>query len=156
MSTLQGKLVKLKVGDKPFKCEMDMSLNFTTNTNEEELCKPDEGESSSDVWVNPEEVSRGWDASVTAKALVETLTTYSGIDDLINSFVNGSVIVEVTIETNSTSADYNQPQTMLFTGTAIMTGLTFNAPQEGSATGDVTFTGKGKPTYTQTTVVPSP
>lgn len=153
MASLQGKLVKLKVGGKPFECELDMTLNFTANTSEEDPCKPAEGASMGDVWVDANVVSKAWDATVSAKAMVDALTTYSGIDKLIATFVNGSIIVEVTVETNSTSDDYDQPQTMLFTGTAIMSGLTFNAPQDGAATGDVTFTGKGKPTYTQTTVV---
>lgn len=154
MSSLQGKLIRLKVGGKPFECEMDLTVNFTANTSDEDPCKPAEGASVGDVWIDSNIVSKSWDASVSAKTMVDSLTTFTGIDKLINAFVNGSNIVEVTVETNSTSGDYDQPQTMLFVGTAIMTGLTLNAPQEGASTGDITFTGKGKPTYTQVTLVP--
>lgn len=153
MASLQGKLIKLKVGGKPFECELDMTLNFTANTTEEDPCKPADGASVGDVWVDSNITSKAWDATVSAKTMVDSLATFTGIDKLMQAFINTSAIVEVTVETNSTSADYNQPQTMLFTGTAIMTGLTLNAPQDGASTGDVTFTGKGKPTYTQTTVV---
>lgn len=153
MASLQGKLIKLKVGGKPFECELDMTLNFTANTTEEDPCKPADGASVGDVWVDANITSKTWEASVSAKTMVDSLATFTGIDKLLQAFINTSAIVEVTVETNSTSDDYDQPQTMLFTGTAIMSGLTLNAPQDGASTGDVTFTGKGKPTYTQTTVV---
>lgn len=153
MASLQGKLVKLEVGGKEFECELDMTLNFTANTSEEVACKPISGASAGDLWVDQNIVSKTWDATVSAKTTVDSLLVYTGIDKLMDTFVNGSNVVTVTVETNSTSDDYDQPQTFLFTGQAIMTGLTLNSPQDGAATGDITFTGKGKPTYTQVTVV---
>lgn len=153
MAGVQGKLIYIKVGTKEISCQTDLTLNLTANTTEQDPCKPAAGESlSAAEWVNLTVSSRQWDASVSAQTLVDNITTFNNIADLIDMFVSGTLKTEVAIQTNSTSADYDQPSTFVFTGQAIMTGLTLNATGDAVSTGDVTFNGTGAPTFTKTAV----
>lgn len=154
---VQGKLLYIKVGEKEIECQTDLTLNMTANTTDTDACKP----LSTDVggtadWITRTVASREWDASVSAQTLVNAITTYNNIGDLMGIFVNGSLNVEVAIQTNSANTDYDQTSTFLFTGSAIMNGLTLNGPQDGVSTGDVTFVSNGKPTYTETVVPVGP
>lgn len=150
MAGLNGKLVLLKVGNVELACQTDLTINFTANTSEPPTCKPASGEDGSDAeWVSRNVDSREWDASVSAQALAGDLATLNDVTDLIGTFVNDSLKVSITVLTNDGSDDYDKDYGLLFTGDAIMNGLTFNAGGEDVATGDVTFISDGKPEYTK-------
>lgn len=155
MAGVNGKLVFIKIEGKELACQTSLSLDFTTNTNVDPVCKPQEGESSADSsWVTRSEDSREWTATADGQLLATDLSTLNDVSDLIGLFVNGSVNVTVGIETNSTSADYTAGETIIFTGDAIMNGLSITADGDSIATGSVTFESNGKPTYVKSTVIP--
>lgn len=155
MAGISGKLISLSVNGKELACQTTLALNFSAATTQNPICKPLEGESISDAsWTELVEGERSWEATVSAQVLAGALSAQNDVADLVDLYVNGSIKVTVKIATNSTSPDFDSDRTMIFTGEAFMTGLGLNADGDTTATGDITFTSTGKPTYTLANVVP--
>lgn len=157
-NALQGKLLYLKIDGKELECQTDLTLNMTTNTADEEACKPLSTETNNAaLWVKRSVSSKEWDASVSAKTFIADVTANNtNASELLGLFITGDNMVEVTIQTNEGNDEYGQPKSGVFTGSAIMNGLTLNGPSEGDSTVDITFISNGEPTWVTATIVPAP
>lgn len=152
---LQGKLLYLRVDGAELDCQTDITLNMTANTTDDEGCKPSSTDTGNDnLWITRSVSSKEWDGSVTAKTIIADIAANTtNISQLAGKFITGTNNVEVAVQVNSGHDEFGEPQSFVFTGGAIMNGLTLNGPFEGDSTGDVTFVSNGAPTWVQTPVV---
>lgn len=148
---IEGKVVGVKVNDKFLRCQADATLNITINTEQDEECKDLDyvgndvsGTSGSLTWEDSSISTVTWSIDLNAGMFYDTI---SGEVDFVDEVVNKDNVVfsvqfVIPSKGNGTSAKY-------FEGDAVLTSLSLNAPTTGKATQDLSFTGKGKPTWTK-------
>lgn len=148
-NSLSGKVVGINVQDpetlemKWLDCQVDATLNLTTDTEEEESCKPspDEIATIGDVPYGEFTASkRTWDISVSQK-IVKGIFEAAGID-IADLWVQGLLNVQVEFMTNPNQEVFAYD--IVYSGAAIITGYTFNAPETGASTADITLQGTGE------------
>jgi len=152
-NSLSGKVVGIQVQDPETEemtwldCQVDATLNLTTETEEEDACKPspDEIATTGDVPFGDFTASkRIWDISVSQK-IVKGIFEAAGID-IADLWVQGLLTVQVEFMTNPNQEVFAYD--IMYSGSAIITGYTLNAPETGAATADITFQGTGAITRT--------
>lgn len=152
---LQGNLIGITVDDVYYRCQTDLTLNLTTNTNVEDPCKPAPGETDEGYeWDDPTITGQAWDATFSARSFADSVEGNQA--DLIEKLVAGTVIAEIEVSINTGSSQFDGTEQQLFTGTGIITGFTLNAGSADSSTYDTTILGKGKPNFVRTPITPTP
>lgn len=151
-SKVPGSVIGVTIGGVWLKCQTDATLTLTVNVTEEDPCKPDEGDApSGDIpWVERTPESRDWEISFNNNLMKNSLEAAN--PDMGKLIVDGDVEVQVQFLTRpgQTKSDYD----LVYSGTGIITGFTFNAPVTGASTTESTITGNGPLTYTVVPVEP--
>lgn len=151
-SSVEGRLIGVKVAGSYYRCQTDAKLTLGTSVTQNDTCKPDPSGSISIDWETSTVDSKNWNMTFSAQAFLDSLEGYNDNSDLIELFITGDLQVEADFltataltETEGYSHDF------IFTGPGLLSGITVNAPAKGSSTYDVTITGNGAPTYTKIT-----
>lgn len=148
---IEGKVVGVKVEDRFLRCQADATLNVTINTEADEECKPldyvDDNVTStggSVTWADNTATTAEWTCDVNAGMFYDTVVgEIDFLDEVINKDnVVFSVQFVIPSKGVGTSARY-------FEGDATLTSIALNAPTAGKASQDLSFQGKGKPTWTE-------
>lgn len=150
MAELRGNQVLVGTGDgEYFACQLDATVNYTANTTADEACKPDPTDATGGaVTYNTYTAdSRDWSVTLSAKQFADELKLNNV--DLNDIAFNGSGTLDIVVRTVE-SDTYTHPLLLEWAGNVIITDLTNNFPQAGSATYDVTLQGNGNATFTKT------
>jgi len=139
-----GKLWYVTLNGQRIKCQLDATLNFTTNVEEEDACKPEEDAIDQKQWVEREEVSRDWEITVNHRAFLDAVQINQA--DIIDMYVNGDLKVTAGFVADP-STGYAQNQ--VFNGPGIITSAALNAPAAGKSNMDLTISANGAPTFTR-------
>ena len=156
MAGIAGKLLRVKIGDKYLRCQLDATLDFTNTFEEDEACKPEvTGSVPAGTWVERDasEATQDWSISVSARAFLDVLegdSLHQG--DIMALIVDGDLSVEV--EFLSTPGQHSHAADMLFEGTGLIENFSLSAPVTGKATYDLDIVSAGKPTITNIPVTP--
>jgi len=145
---IAGKLLRVKFGDKYIKCQLDATVNFTTNTTEDDPCKPD-GESPEETarWVEREVDTQDWNVTVNHRSFLEEVGAQLDQSDIIELIVDGNI--NGTVEVLTTPGQHNNEEDVVLEGPVVITDFSWNLPASGIANSDLTLSGNGKPTYTR-------
>lgn len=141
---IAGKLWYVTLNDVRIRCQMDATLTFTTNVEEEEACKPEEEVADEKQWVERSETSRDWELTVNHRAFLDAIQMNQG--DIMELYVNGDLNVTVGFKADP-STGYAENQ--LFVGPGIIMSAALNAPVAGKANMDLTINANGAPTFTR-------
>lgn len=151
---ISGRLLRVKLGDKFLKCQLDATLNFTNAYEEDtEGCKPSGATPEKGTWVtrDVDSVTQDWNLTVSARVFLDAL---AGSDihqgDIMKLIVDGDLAVEVEFLT--TTGQHTGATNMLFIGDGVIENFDLNAPVSGKADYTLTILGDDKPTYTQVAV----
>lgn len=148
---IEGKVVGVKIEDQFLRCQADATLNITINTEQDEECKDLDyvgdnvaGASGNLIWEDSSISTAAWSIDLNAGMFYDSV---AGEVDFVDEVVNKDNVVfsvqfVIPSKGEGTSAKY-------FEGDAVLTSLSLNAPTTGKATQDLSFTGKGKPTWTK-------
>ena len=146
-----GRKFNLIVNGKPFGCSQDVSLSITTSTTDTVGCREDaQAAGGGGGLVATTTRPTGYSWSITPAALfrfptvpgdVATLVTIPQLHQLM--LAGDSLTVQFGF---TDDAGYSA----VYTGSVYITDATLNAPLEGDATGDFTFTGSGNLTLVTT------
>ena len=145
---IAGKLLRVKFGDKYIKCQLDATVNFTTNTTEDDPCKPD-GESPEETarWVEREVDTQDWNVTVNHRSFLEDVGAQLDQSDIIDLIVDGTI--NGTVEVLTTPGQHNNDEDVILEVPVVITAFSWNIPASGKANSDLTLSGNGKPTYTR-------
>ena len=150
---IEGKVTGVKIANGKFlRCQADATLNMTINTEQDEECKDlsytatDVSGVGSALTYNTQTASSvDWSIDVNRGMFYDSLVDETDfIDEVINK---NNVEFEVQFVIPSKGAG---TQSRVFSGNAILTTISVNAPVAGKVSEDLTFTGNGKPTWTVT------
>lgn len=147
---LQGSLQAVTINGNRVQCEIDATLNVTTNTTETDPCKPLSTDAYKAArWVDTSVDSKAWTIDFSAKAFADAVEINNL--DILDLLVNGDNVVQVEFNTTQTT-DYDFDEVATFSGEGILSDFSWNNPSAGESTYDVTITGKGAPTFTRTPI----
>lgn len=143
---IAGKLLRVKFGDKYIKCQLDATVNFTTNTTEDDPCKPD-GESPEETarWIEREVDTQDWNVTVNHRSFLEEVGAQLDQSDIIELIVDGNIYG--TVEVLTTPGQHNNEEDVVLEGPVVITDFSWNLPASGKANSDLTLSGNGKPAY---------
>lgn len=146
-----GKLISMKIGGVPIRCQTDINLTITVNTTDNDPCKPTEAEATNGaLWITKTIDTKEWSVSGTAKTFADI--TAGSID---NSDITALMLADPTVEviiTTTQTTDYAFPKVFVYEGTGIITSFTLNGAQSGESTYDIEISGNGELTYTESPV----
>lgn len=147
---LQGSLLAVTLNGTRIQCEIDSTLNVTTNTTETDPCKPASTEAyKAAKWTDASVDSKTWSLDFSAKAFADAVEMNNA--DILELMVSGDPIVQIEFSTTQTT-DFDFDEILTFSGEGILSDFTWNNPSTGESTYDVTVTGKGAPTFTRVSV----
>lgn len=129
-------------------CNVEASLNLTSDTTTEPPCKPNATDAyKGAIWSTISQTSKSWTITGTMRTVGDTPT--AGLYKhayIAEKFISGAV-VQVVFGTTQTS-DFDFAEVETFTGEGIVTDVTYNAPNGNeSGTVDFTITGNGELTH---------
>jgi hypothetical protein len=145
---IPGNIIGVQIGSTWLACQADASLNIVANTSEDALCKVlDGGEGAGQApWKTFTVDSREWNISVSAALLKDSLAAANYGQNLAKLIIDGDMEIANVLFRTATDqefADYD----MIYSGAAILTNFTVNAPATGANTTDATFQGNGALVY---------
>lgn len=144
--SIQGKLLAVTVNGTKLRCQTDGTLTLTANLTEEDPCKPDDDTPIEEAgWVTRSVDSRDWSIAVSAKSFLDTIQANGS--DMAELFVNGDL--EVEAEFLSTPGQHDFPEDIVYSGSALISSLTLNAPVSGGSTYDLELSGNGPLAFTR-------
>lgn len=147
---LQGSLQAVIIGGNRIQCELESTLNITTNTTENDPCKPLSTDAYKAArWVDTTVDTKSWSLDVNAKAFLDAVEINQL--DILEILVETDGVVEVEFNTTETT-DFDFDQVASFSGTGIITDFSWANPSTGESTYDITISGKGKPSFIRTPV----
>ncbi|WP_343321419.1 hypothetical protein [Sphingobacterium multivorum] len=151
---IAGKLLRVKIGDKYFKCQADCTLNFTNNYDEEEGCKPSaETIQSEGTWIERTLNTQDWSVSVNQRMFLDDLAGAEVTPaDIIAMNIAGNVNAE--IEVCTTPGQHALENEYIVTGNVVIGSINLEAPITGKATAQYEFPGNGQPTQSLVPVAP--
>lgn len=145
---IAGKLLRVKFGDKYIKCQLDATVNFITNTTEDDPCKPD-GTTPEETarWIEREVETQDFNITVNHRSFLEVVGLELTQSDIIELIVAGNLYGVVEVLT--TPGQHTNAEDVVLEGPVVITDFTWNLPASGKANSDLTLSGNGKPTYTR-------
>lgn len=150
--SIGGKLLAVTVNGVRIRCQTDATLTLTTNMTDDDPCKPDDNTPAAEAsYVTRTVDSRDWTLSVSAKSFLDNIEMNQS--DLSELFIQGNLDAEV--EFLSTPGQHNYPEDVVYSGSAIISSITINAPASGASTHDTEFSGNGPMSITRIPVAPS-
>lgn len=129
-------------------CNIDATLNMTSDTTTEDPCKPNASESYAQAnWTSVTVNNKSWTITGTMRTVGDTPTAgFYKHAYLADKFIDGTPVAVVFATTQTTDFDFDEVET--FTGEGIVTDVTYNAPAGNeSGTVDFTITGNGPLTH---------
>lgn len=147
-----GRIINMTANGLEPICNVDATLNMTSETTTDTPCKPTSDEAyKSANWTTVTQTSKSWTITGSMKAVGDTVTAGKYKHSyLANQFIEG-LPVEVTFGTTQTT-DFDFDELEVYSGSGIVTDVTWNAPSDGESTVDFTVTGNGELTHTITPV----
>lgn len=138
--SIAGNLIALTVRGQKLRCQTAGNLTITVNTTTDPACKPDDASAPETAsWTDVTADSRTWQITCAMKAFLDDLQL-SG-HDIAALIIANDMVVEV--EFGSTPGQHDFPEDITYSGSALITNWSFDAPATGGATHDLTFVGKG-------------
>ena len=154
MASVAGRLLRVKFNDKYIKCQLDATLTFTNNYEEEESCKPEDETLISDGdWVTRVLESQDHSLSVNSRLFLDALEGAALTQaDLVALNIAGDVYGEAEFMT--TPGQHNEANDLIITLPVVISSIELAAPGTGRATSSYEFQGNGKPTQSLIPVAP--
>ena len=145
---IPGNIIGVQIGSLWLSCQADATLNIKANTTESALCKILDGTAGANPipWKTFNIDSREWSITVNGALLKDSFAVANAGTDLAKLIIDGNMAITNVLFRTATSqkfADYD----MIYSGPAILTDFTINAPDTGANTTAATFQGNGALTY---------
>lgn len=143
---IAGKLLRVKFDDKYIKCQLDATVNFITNTTEDDPCKPD-GNTVEDTarWIEREVETQDLNITVNHRSFLDAVGAELTQSDIIDLIVGGNLYGVAEVLT--TPGQHNNDEDVILEVPVVITDFSWNLPASGKANSDLTLSGNGKPTY---------
>ena len=148
---IEGKVVGVKADGTFLRCQADATLNITINTETDDPCKAldytgtDVGGVTNVIdWEDPSVSTGSWTIDVSKSMFYDSLEDEVDFVDQVLNEDNAIFGVQFVIPSNGAGTF-----SRIFEGDAILTSIALGAPSSGKATEDLSFQGKGKPTWTK-------
>lgn len=145
-SSIPGKLLQVKVNGIAFRCQTNATLTGTVNMTENDPCKPSDSDITAGVtttWVTRTANTKDLTLTMSAQAFADAIA--GSQYDIAAIFFGGNVVVQWQFLSSVAQKDF--PLGFLASGTGILNGFTFNAPEAGAANYDITISNTGTPTF---------
>jgi len=144
---IPGKLIGVQIGNKRLQCQADATLTLTGDTTEETQCKPDDAsEDNSIPWKTFEATAKSWQVTVNQALLKDSLATENADVNLAKIFIDTDLTIDNLIFRTVADQQFADND-MIYSGEALLTGFTLNAPITGSNNTSATFQGNGPLAY---------
>lgn len=141
---IPGKLLLATLNGVETNCQQDATLTINYNVTQEEPCKPSSSETYKGFsWQTSVTDSASWSLAFSIKSTDLNSANQNTI--LANLISNGNQAL-VTFET-SDATGVDLAYSSIFTGDGLISDFTWNAPQAGESTVDITVTGNGAPSF---------
>lgn len=148
---IEGKYVGTKVNGVFLRCQGDATYTITINTETDDPCKKLDytgtdlaGVVSSIDWEDASVSSANWTLDVTQALFFNEEDDEVDIEDEVINKDNAVFDVQFVVPANGAGT-----VSRIMEGSATLTSIAIGAPSSGKATKDLSFQGKGKPTWTK-------
>ncbi len=153
MASVAGKLLRVKFNDKYISCQLDATLTFTNNFEEDEECKPEDTTVVAEgSWITRILESQDHSLSVNSRLFLDALGGASLTQaDLIALNIAGDIYGEA--EFSTTPGQHSEANNLVIVLPVVISSIELSAPRTGRAGTSIEFLGNGKPTQSMLPVV---
>lgn len=150
---IPARLINITLNGYEIECNTSANMSMTREVTATSPCKPTSGDSyASGGWVQNTEGDASFEITGSAKAIKDAIIASGKIkhSEIIRLFMEAPV-VQVTFGTTDVS-DFSLEEIETYSGSGILTGITWAAEGNEESNVDFTITGTGQPVQTITPV----